>query len=98
MAHVILRLPDVKRRVGLSRTSIYERVTARTFPAPVSLGGRCVGWLEHELQTWLESKAAFRDRSLKLLPAIAISRRPRTILTRPKKSRERRPLRHGGHQ
>ena len=41
--HTILRLPDVKRSTGLSRSTIYQRITRGTFPKPVSLGGRAVG-------------------------------------------------------
>ena len=39
MPHTILRLPTVKARTGLSRSTIYHRVSCGTFPAPVPLGG-----------------------------------------------------------
>ena len=52
--HNILRLPDVKRSTGLSRSTIYLRIAQGTFPKPVSLGGRAVGWLEAEIQEWLQ--------------------------------------------
>ena len=41
----ILRLPDVKSRTGLSRSTIYLRISQNNFPAPISLGGRAVGWI-----------------------------------------------------
>lgn len=54
MAHTILRLPVVKARTGLSRSSIYLRISEGKFPAPISLGGgRAVGWLEAEINEWL---------------------------------------------
>jgi prophage regulatory protein len=53
MPHTILRLPAVKTSTGLSRSTIYLRVSQGTFPKPVSLGGRAVGWLEAEIQEWL---------------------------------------------
>lgn len=56
MATSILRLPAVKARTGLSRSTIYLRVTEGTFPKPVSLGGRAVGWVEAEIQRWLEQR------------------------------------------
>ena len=56
MTHTILRLPGVKARTGLSRSTIYLRVAQGTFPRPVSLGGRAVGWLEAEVQSWLERR------------------------------------------
>ena len=56
MATAILRLPAVKARTGLSRSTIYLRVSEDTFPKPVSLGGRAVGWIEAEVQSWLEQR------------------------------------------
>ena len=58
MVTTILRLPAVKARTGLSRSTIYLRVSEGGFPAPVSLGGRAVGWLEHEINAWLEQQIA----------------------------------------
>jgi prophage regulatory protein len=54
MTHTILRLPAVKTSTGLSRSTIYLRVSQGTFPKPVSLSGRAVGWLEAEVQEWLQ--------------------------------------------
>lgn len=54
MATTILRCPAVKARTGLSRGTIYLRIAKGTFPKPVSLGGRAVGWVESEIQEWLE--------------------------------------------
>ena len=53
MTHTVLRLPAVKNRTGLSRSTIYLRVSEGIFPAPVSLGGRAVGWIEAEVNDWL---------------------------------------------
>lgn len=53
MAHTILRLPTVKARTGLSRSTIYLRVSDGNFPRPVQLGGRAVGWVEAEIDEWL---------------------------------------------
>lgn len=52
----ILRLPDAKRSTGLSRSTIYLRISLGTFPKPVSLGGRAVGWLEAEVHQWLQRR------------------------------------------
>jgi prophage regulatory protein len=56
MAHNILRLPAVKARTGLSRSSIYLRVADGSFPRPISLGARAVGWVESEIETWIARK------------------------------------------
>lgn len=59
MANAILRLPAVKARCGLSRSSIYARVAQGSFPKQVKLGGpRAVGWVESEIQQWLEQRIA----------------------------------------
>lgn len=54
----ILRMPAVKVRVGLSRSTIYEAISRNEFPASVSLGARAVGWLESEIDAWLESRVS----------------------------------------
>jgi len=56
MSHKILRLPRVKERTGLSRSTIYLRISKGEFPAPISLGSRAVGWLEEDVDTWLSQK------------------------------------------
>jgi len=52
----ILRLPAVKARSGLSRSTIYLRISEGRFPKPVSLGGRAVGWIELEINDWIEKQ------------------------------------------
>ena len=49
----ILRLPAVKARTGLFRSTIYLRISQGCFPAAISLGGRAVGWIEDEIDDWL---------------------------------------------
>jgi prophage regulatory protein len=56
VSNVILRLPQVKCRVGLSRSSIYLAMAQGTFPQPVRLGARAVGWLEVEIDAWIRHK------------------------------------------
>ena len=55
MSQKILRLPSVKVLTGLSRSSIYKKVSEGTFPRPVSLGARAVGWYESQVNDWLEN-------------------------------------------
>lgn len=56
MTHNMLRLPAVKARTGLSRSTIYLRISEGCFPKPVSLGGRAVGWVEAEITEWLNQQ------------------------------------------
>lgn len=53
MSYTVLRLPAVKARTGLSRSTIYLRISEGRFPKPIALGGRAVGWLENEIDDWL---------------------------------------------
>ena len=53
---IILRLRDVKARTGLSRSTIYLRMSEDLFPKPISLGGLSVGWIEAEVSEWIAHK------------------------------------------
>lgn len=52
----LIRLPEVKARVGLSRSSIYQRISENTFPAPVRLGARSVAWNEASIDSWINDR------------------------------------------
>jgi prophage regulatory protein len=52
----ILRLPEVKARTGLGRSSIYEKMTVGLFPQKVSITSHCVGWLESEITAWINAR------------------------------------------
>lgn len=53
----ILRRRQVEKRVGLTRSPIYARIKAGTFPKPISLGGgKAVGWIEAEIDAWLTAQ------------------------------------------
>jgi prophage regulatory protein len=56
MTYTMLRLPAVKATTGLSRSTIYLRIQEGSFPGPISLGGRAVGWVESEVQNWLKER------------------------------------------
>lgn len=52
----ILRLPEVKSRTGLPRSTIYLRISQGTFPSPISLGARSVGWIASEVEKWIADR------------------------------------------
>jgi prophage regulatory protein len=56
MAHELLRLPTVKSRTGLPRSSLYAKIAAGEFPAPIRLSKRSVAWLETEVEAWIEAR------------------------------------------
>ncbi|MEG8244844.1 MULTISPECIES: helix-turn-helix transcriptional regulator [Pseudomonas] len=56
----VIRLKQLSVRVGLSRSTIYDRINPRssrydaTFPKPFKLGSFAVGWLEEDVSAWLQ--------------------------------------------
>ena len=54
--HSVIRLPGVVAKTGLSRSSIYAAIKKQQFPASIALGPRAVGWLEADIDAWLESR------------------------------------------
>lgn len=52
----IIRRPEVESITGLSRSTIYFKMEKDTFPKPIKLSERSVGWLEHEVQAWLKDR------------------------------------------
>lgn len=52
----LLRRPVVEGRTGLSRTGLYDRIRRGEFPAPVSLGGAAVAWIESEVNAWIQAR------------------------------------------
>lgn len=56
----LLRLREVCRRTGLSRSEIYRRTASGNFSAPVKLG-RVSCWPDHEVAAWCAARIAERD-------------------------------------
>ena len=52
----ILRRREVQARTGLSRSTIYEKIRDRTFPLPISLGAKSVGWIKSEIDEWIAGR------------------------------------------
>ncbi len=57
----ILRLPEVKVKVGLGHDSIYRGGREGWFPKPVKLTPRASGWFEDEVDQFLNQRAAERE-------------------------------------
>ncbi|MBI5461956.1 MAG: AlpA family phage regulatory protein [Gammaproteobacteria bacterium] len=61
----IIRRKEVEARTGLSRSSIYAKLRRNkkrpgdfdpTFPRPVSIGSKAVGWVDSEVSSWIEAR------------------------------------------
>lgn len=55
---VMIRKPRVIQKVGMSDSNIYRLEQLGQFPTRRKLtpNGRGVGWLEHEIDAWVESR------------------------------------------
>jgi prophage regulatory protein len=60
----ILRLPEVEAATGKKRSAIYDGIADGTFPKPVPLGERAVGWIEDEVAAWQDARIAERDAKI----------------------------------
>ncbi len=54
--HTILRLPAVMKRTGLPKSTIYKMVSEKRFPTPVVLAARSVGWVEADINDWIDAR------------------------------------------
>lgn len=78
----ILRLAQVIKRTGLSRSTIYQRIDDGAFPQQIRLGANSVGWIETEIDEWISSRiqqsrktasAAVHVRRRVLIPRVSAS-------------------------
>ena len=51
-----LRFPAVLAKTGLSRSTIYLKISRGEFPAPVKLGLRAVAWPETAIARWIAAR------------------------------------------
>ena len=66
-ALTIIRRKQLEARTGLSRSTIYAKMRENpkrpsdfdpTFPKPISMGAKAVGWIEAEVEAWLAARVA----------------------------------------
>ena len=63
MIKKMYRLPEVMNMTGLSRSSIYLRVSTDEFPKPVKIGRRAIGWSEESIIAWQAKMMEAQDES-----------------------------------
>jgi prophage regulatory protein len=51
MTYKIRRLPQVMDECGLARSTVYLRIKQGLLTKPISIGPRCVGWPQAEIET-----------------------------------------------
>lgn len=58
----LLRRSEVQDRVGLGKSTLYSRISAGSFPKPVTLGSS-VRWVESEVEAWISERVSERDHA-----------------------------------
>jgi prophage regulatory protein len=63
---ILLRLPAVKERTGMSTSQIYAEMDEGRFPAPAPLfeGAKARGWFDDEIDAYVEARRKARDEKL----------------------------------
>lgn len=56
VSKTIWRLPEVMAHTGLSRSTIYLKISLGDFPPQISLGLRAVGWIADEIIDWINEQ------------------------------------------
>lgn len=63
----ILRLKQLTERIGLGRSTIYDRMDVQSprydasFPKPIKLGASAIGWIDSEITTWIAQRMAAKE-------------------------------------
>ncbi len=65
----LIRMKEVLKICGMSRTSLYREVKAQKFPSPVKLSARSVAWLENEVNEWINARTSLRASRKSAKPA-----------------------------
>lgn len=60
----LLRLAEVRKRTGLSRTTIYRRISAGAFPASIPISAGLVAWYEADINEWVADPMGWRIGSV----------------------------------
>lgn len=58
----VLRLPDVRAKTGLGRSTIYRLEATGRCPKRVKLGEHASGWIEAEWDSWIAERIVARER------------------------------------
>lgn len=59
----IMRIKEIKARVGLPNSTIYDHIKRQLFPKPIKLGERISGWLESEVTAIMAARIAGKSEA-----------------------------------
>ena len=55
-----IKISEVIEKTSLSRSTIYRLLNLGDFPRQVKLSSRSIGWVEEEIQEWINEKSMRR--------------------------------------
>ena len=58
---LFIRLPEVRQRVGMSKSQIYKLIAQDQFPKPVKVSRRISCWVVAEVEQWVQEQIDGRD-------------------------------------
>ena len=57
----LIKMKDVTKKTGMSRSTVYELIGKGGFPKQVKLGPRSIAFVEAEIDLWIRNKIAIRN-------------------------------------
>jgi prophage regulatory protein len=57
MHNALIRLNQLLPKIGLSHSTVWRLERQGLFPRHKLLGSRAIGWLEKDIDLWIESRA-----------------------------------------
>ena len=58
---LFIRLPEVRQKVGMSKSYIYDLISQDKFPKPVKVSSRISCWVTAEVEQWVQERIDARD-------------------------------------
>jgi len=68
-----IRMEELLKICGMSRSTVDQAIKDGKFPAPVKLGLRATAWVEDEVQTWAKERVRARTVSASTSPGFLAS-------------------------
>ena len=60
--HVVLSARQTVEKAGFSVATLWRKISSAEFPKPIQLGPNRVGWIESEVDAWIDARIAERDQ------------------------------------
>ena len=58
----LIRIREVVNMTGISKSQVYRLAGMDAFPKPIRLTAQSVAWVKAEIEQWIQSKIAQRNK------------------------------------